>query len=92
MGSELKESSLYPTKRRCEEITSSTEAMRTNLLPPNSLTHADDGTASAGSGQFPLLTTKSLPYWSTRRRDNKCPDVTQPSLSYLKLSGSAPRG
>ena len=52
----LKGSGLYLAKRGCEYITSSFVAIRTNILPSNSLTHTDEETASFGSVSVSSLT------------------------------------
>ena len=45
----MKGSGLYLAKEASDDITSSFVATRPNLLPTNSLTHADERTTSVGS-------------------------------------------
>ena len=52
---------LYLAKRRCDEITSCFVATKTNLIPSNSLAHAEGGMASTDSESSSLfLTTNTL--------------------------------
>ena len=57
----MKGSGLYPEKRGCDEITYFLVAVRTNLIPLLSLTHAEGGMASVNSAvSFLFLTTTIL--------------------------------
>ena len=57
MGSKAEGIRLYLTKKRCDETPSDSVTMRTNLLPSNSLTHANGGMASNGSESVSSLKT-----------------------------------
>ena len=58
--------------KRCDEITSSYAAMRTNLILSFSLTHAEGGMASNEYDSVsPLLDHQHPSNWSTRRKDCK---------------------
>ena len=52
----MRGSSVYLSKRGCDEITFSFVITKVNLLPLNSLTHADGEMVSAGSKSVSFLT------------------------------------
>ena len=81
----LKGAGLYLAKRGCDEI-SSFVAMKINLLPSNSLTHANEEMASNGSDSISFLTINN--FFTGLPRKGR----VNVSNHETRLNGSALRG
>ena len=69
----------------CDEITSPFVAVRTNLLPSNSLIHADGGMATVGSESVSSLTINPFLTGLPREGTVRDPTMTHSLVTYLKL-------